>query len=113
MDFINTKASFHEIRNATDSIGNAVGKIKNLLGLYAYSKKEEEKVERECENKNFWIKVAMVIGGITLICGIAYALYKYFTPDYLEDYDDDFDDKFDDDFFDDEDEEEKVEAKEG
>ena len=39
--------------------------------------------------------------------GIAYAVYRYFTPDYLEDFEDDFDeDDFDDDFFDDEDDEE-------
>ena len=34
----------------------------------------------------------------------AYAVYSFFTPDYLEDFEEDFDDDFDDDFFDDEDE---------
>ena len=46
------------------------------------------------------------------VAGIAYAVYRYFTPDYLEDfededYDDDFedeDDEFEDDFFEEEDE---------
>ena len=37
---------------------------------------------------------------------IAYAVYRYLTPDYLEDFEDDFDDDFDDDFFEDEEEEE-------
>ena len=47
--------------------------------------------------------------GITIaaVAAIAYAVYRYFTPDYLEDYDDDYDDRFDDDFFDDEEEEPK------
>ena len=38
------------------------------------------------------------------MAGIAYAVYRYFTPDYLDDFDDDdFDDEdFDDDFEDEE-----------
>mgnify|MGYP000184697551 FL=1 len=35
--------------------------------------------------------------------GIAFAVYKYLTPDYMDDFDEDFDDDFDDDFFDEED----------
>ena len=35
---------------------------------------------------------------------IAYAVYCFFTPDYLEDFEEDFDDDFDNDFFSDEDE---------
>ena len=37
-------------------------------------------------------------------CAIAYAVYCFFTPDYLEDFEEDFDDDFDNDFFSDEDE---------
>ena len=32
------------------------------------------------------------------------AVYKFFTPDYLEDFEEDFEDDFDDDFFSDDDE---------
>ena len=32
-----------------------------------------------------------IIGVIAAVAGIAYALYRYFKPDYLEDYEDDFD----------------------
>ena len=40
-----------------------------------------------------------VIGAIAAVAGIAYAVYNYFTPDYLEDFDDDdYSDSFDDDF---------------
>lgn len=51
----------------------------------------------------------IVVGVIAAICGIAYAIYKYFTPDYDDDFDDDFDDAFDDDddLFDDEDDDSK------
>ena len=41
---------------------------------------------------------------ITALAGIAYAVYRFFAPDYLEDFEEDFDDDFDD-YFEDEDEE--------
>ena len=43
-----------------------------------------------------------IIGAIAAVAGIAFAVYKFFTPDYLEDFEDDFDDDFDYDFDDDE-----------
>ncbi len=46
------------------------------------------------------ISVCIIVGVITLIVGIAVAVYKYLTPDYLDDFDE-FDDDFDDDFFED------------
>ena len=36
------------------------------------------------------------------VAAIAYAVYRFFTPDYLDDFEDDFEDEFDDDFFEDE-----------
>lgn len=51
-----------------------------------------------------------ILGAVAFVGVIAYAVYKHFTPDYLEDFEDDFDD-FDDDFFDeDEDEVDNSEA---
>ena len=48
------------------------------------------------------------IGIVAAVAAIAYGVYRFFTPDYLEDFEDDFDDDFDDDFFEDEsDEKEK------
>lgn len=41
---------------------------------------------------------------IAAVAGIAYAVYRFFTPDYLEDFEEDFEDDFDDEFFGDEDE---------
>ena len=67
-------------------------KTNELLGELLHIKKEEEKKS----NIVMWV-------GIT----IAYAVYRFFTPDYLEDFDEDFDDDFDDDYFDDEDDEEE------
>lgn len=43
-----------------------------------------------------------IIGGIVAVALIAYAVYRFLTPDYFDDYDDDDDfDDFDDDFEDD------------
>ena len=54
------------------------------------------------DNKIVW--ALAIIGAIAAVAGIAYAVYKYLTPDYMEDFDDDFDDYFEDE---DEDEEDK------
>ena len=62
------------------------------------NKKEDEKPKKTI----LWILA--VIGAVAAVAAIAYAVYRFFTPDYLEDFEDDFDDDFDDDFFDDEDE---------
>lgn len=53
------------------------------------------------DNKIVW--ALAIIGAIAAVAGIAYAVYKYLTPDYMEDFDDVSDDDFDDDFFEDED----------
>ena len=53
-----------------------------------------------------------VIAGIAAIALIAFAVYRFLTPDYFDDYDDDddFDEDFDDDFEDDFEDEEEVPA---
>ena len=72
-------------------------KLGELLG----SKKEEDK------KGNTLVWVLAIIGAVAAVAAIAYAVYRYFTPTYLEDFEDDFDDDFDDDFFDEEDETEE------
>ncbi len=63
----------------------AESKLSDLL-----KKNEDEK------QKNTVIWVLAIIGAIAAVAGIAYAVYRFFTPDYLEDFEDDFDDDFDD-----------------
>ena len=58
--------------------------------LAALQKKEEEKP------KNTVLWILAVIGAVTAIAAIAYAVYRYFTPEYLEDFEEDFDDDFED-----------------
>ena len=66
--------------------------------LIAALKKEEKK------KTNILVWVLAIVGAIAAIAGIAYAVYRFLTPDYLEDFEEDFEDEFDDDFFDDEEE---------
>lgn len=74
-----------------------MSKLNDLLG-----KKEEEK-KNGC---NVLLWVLAIVGAVAAVAGIAYAVYRYFSPDYMEDFEDDFEEDFededDDDFFEDE-----------
>ena len=53
--------------------------------------------KKEAESqKNKVIWVLAIIGAVAAVAGIAYAVYRFFTPDYLEEFEDDFDDDFED-----------------
>ena len=68
-------------------------KIEELLGmskLASLIKKEEDGEKKG--NTVLW--VLAIVGAIAAVAGIAYAVYRFLTPDYLEDFDDDFDDDF-------------------
>ena len=69
-------------------------KIEDLLA--ALKKKEDEK------EKNTVLWVLAIIGAVAAVAGIAFAVYRFFAPDYLEDFEEDFDDDFD--YFEDEEE---------
>ena len=76
-------------------------KLAELLG------KKEEEPEKKCGRVIVW--VLAIIGAIAAIAAIAYGVYRYLNPDYLDDFDfDDFDDD-DYDYEDNLDEEEIVE----
>lgn len=76
--------------------------MKNLSDLLEMAKVTDIMSKKEKEsNKIVW--ALAIIGAIAAVAGIAYAVYKYLTPDYMDDFDEDFDDDFDEDFFEDED----------
>ena len=79
-------------------------KGKDLKDLKELLNKKQVVVEKEKKcSPLLWILA--IVGFVAAVAGIAYAVYRYFTPDYLEDFEDeDYDD--DDDF---EDEDEDVE----
>ena len=72
-----------------------MNKLEELVA--ALKKKEDEK------QKNTVLWVLAVIGAVAAVAGIAFAVYRSFTPDDLEDFEEDFDDDFDD-YFEDEEE---------
>lgn len=59
-------------------------------------KRDDDKAKRTI----LWILA--IVGAVTAIAAIAYAVYRFFTPDYLEDFEEDFEDDFEDDYFEDE-----------
>ena len=63
----------------------AESKLNELL-----KKKDDEKVKKTV------IWVLAIVGAVAAVAAIAYAVYCFFTPDYLEDFEEDFDDDFDD-----------------
>ncbi len=72
--------------------------FEDLMNVAKFVKKEEE----DKTSKKIVVALA-IIGAITAVALIAYAVYSYMTPDYLDDFEDDFDDDFDDDIYDDDD----------
>lgn len=78
-----------------------MNRIEDLVA--ALQKREEEK------NKNTVLWILAIVGAVSVVAGIAYAVYRFFTPDYLEDFEDDFDDYFEDDEENEEHEEDKDE----
>ena len=54
-----------------------INELKKLLKSEEHEKKK---------NKVLW--VFAIIGIIAAIAAVCYALYRYFSPDYLEDFDD-------------------------
>ena len=54
-----------------------------------------QKKDDDTEKKVLWILA--IVGAIAAVVAIAYGVYKYLTPDYLEDFDEDFDEDFYDD----------------
>lgn len=69
---------------------------KKLEDMIAESKLKEILHKNEAEKqKNAVVWVLAIIGAIAGIAAIAYAVFRFVTPDYLEDFEDDFDDDFD------------------
>ena len=50
----------------------------------------------EQKQKNTFIWILAIVGMIAAVAIIAYAVYRFFTPDYLEDFDEDFDEDLED-----------------
>ena len=81
------------MRERMDEILNKVNDISNLV-----KSREDERRSDGVANVIVWL--LLIIGLVAVVAAIAYAVYSYMAPDYLEEFEDDFDP--DDDFFEDE-----------
>ena len=54
--------------------------------------------KNECKAKKVVIWVLAIVGVVVTIAAIAYAVYRFLTPDYLEDFEEEFEDDFEEDF---------------
>ncbi len=72
--------------------------------LLATTKLNDMMHKKDDDQKTTVLWILAIIGAVAAVAAIAYAVYCFFTPDYLEDFEEDFDDDFDNDFFSEEDE---------
>ena len=54
----------------------------------------QENTDKKAKKTLVW--VLAIVGAIAAIAGIAYAVYRFTTPKYLEDFEDEFEDEFED-----------------
>ncbi len=73
-------------------------KFEEILATTKLNELVQKKEDEKMKTTVLW--GLAIIGAVAAVAGIAYAVYRFFTTDYLEDFDEDFDE----DFFDDEDE---------
>ena len=98
------------LKEREDRIMNTWSKVEELMDFVKNHDIKEMKSllnkQEEEKSKNVLLWVFAAIGVVVAVAAIAYAVYRYMTPDYLEDFEDDFDDDFEDAFFEDEADEE-------
>ena len=87
---------------------NRMEEIMNSTRLNEFLHRKEE----EDKKKNVILWVLAILGAVAAVAAIAYGVYRFFTPDYLDDFEDDFEDDFDDDFLEEDEKEEEAEKEE-
>ena len=81
-----TKAEILEkIEDIYESAGSKLPDIEMLNTLSKFIKKEKEE-EEEAAKSSAVIWVFAIVGVIVVVACVAYFVYRYFEPDYLEDF---------------------------
>ena len=79
-----------------------MNKIEDMISATKLNEILQKRDDDKIKKTILWMLA--IVGAVVAIAGIAYAVYRFFTPDYLEDFDEDFEDDFEDDYFEEEDE---------
>ena len=79
-----------------------MNKIEDIISATKLNEILQKRDDDKIKKTILWMLA--IVGAVVAIAGIAYAVYRFFTPDYLEDFDEDFEDDFEDDYFEEEDE---------
>ena len=70
---------------------------KRIEDIIAETRLNEILHKNEAEKQKKTVIWALaIIGAVAAVAAIAYAVYRFVSPDYLDDFEDDFDDDFDD-----------------
>lgn len=72
---------------------DASDRIDDLMHRLKVNELYEKKMEDD-KMKRIVLTVLAALGIVACVAGIAFAVYKFMSKDYLEDYEDDFDDDF-------------------
>lgn len=75
------------IENLKDRARRLTEEAKSISTDLQYALKLKDKRKEDDVTKKICIACA-IISGIILFCGLAYCVYRFLAPDYLEDYDD-------------------------
>ena len=78
----------------------AMNKIEDMISATRLNEILQKRDDDKIKKTILWILA--IVGAIVAIGAIAYAVYRFFTPDYLEDFEEDFEDDFEDDYFEEE-----------
>lgn len=74
-----------------------MNKIEDMISATRLNEILQKRDEDKIKKTILWILA--IVGAIVAIAGIAYAVYRFLTPDYLEDFEEEFEDDFEDDYF--------------
>ena len=75
-------------RDRFDAMGKeAMSRVEEIMNSTRLNELLHRK-EEEDKKKNCILWVLAIIGAVAAVAGIAYAVYRFFTPDYLEDFED-------------------------
>ena len=71
-------------RDRFDAMGKeAMSRVEEIMNSTRLNELLHRK-EEEDKKKNCILWVLAIIGAVAAVAGIAYAVYRFFTPDYLE-----------------------------